>query len=139
MAKEQIVNDKYFVYNGNNRKGSVIAEPVAKTLKSFCESEPEFEQAVRQSGKTFVECIDEVASTLYQYASDLEVYEKAVEFYFPEATISVTMTVNMSGKVEAEAAEKKPYKKPEILEAPPAQATEPKKSMTFSLDELLDF
>ena len=43
----------YFQYNGNNRVGKLIAKPTADALLTFCEQEPEFEQAIEQSGKSF--------------------------------------------------------------------------------------
>lgn len=132
-----------FIYTGNNIKGKVICGPTARALALFCEQEPEFKQAVEQSDKTFDECIDSIAKGIGQSCSDIEVFTKAVNFYFDGATISVQMTINMSGKVEAEhekanQAEKKPYIKPQVLETPPVQKTE-NKTLTLSLDDLLDF
>ena len=137
------MDKNYFVYTGDNIKGRVICEPTAKALKLFCEQEPEFKQAVEQSDKTFNQCIDSIAKEIGQSMSDLKVYEKAAQFYFSEATISMIMKINMSGKVEAEhekanQAEKKLYVKPQVLEAPPVKKTE-SKTLTLSLDDLLDF
>lgn len=137
------MDKNYFVYTGNNIKGRVICEPTAKALELFCEQEPEFKQAVEQSDKTFDQCIDSIAKEIGQSMSDLKVFEKAVQFYFSEATISMIMTINMSGKVEAEhekanQTEKKPYVKPQVPEAPPVEKTE-SKTLTLSLDDLLDF
>jgi hypothetical protein len=131
----------YFKYTGDDKKGKVIASPTADVLWSFCEQEPEFAQAVEQSGKSFNECIKEVARGIGQAASDLSVFTKAVQFYFEGATISYNMTINMSGSVEA--AEKKPYKKPELRPAPPVSAPKPSasasKKLTLNIDDLLDF
>lgn len=137
------MDKNYFVYTGNNMKGRVIYEPTAKALELFCEQEPEFKQAVEQSGKTFNQCIDSVAEEIGESISDLKVFEKAVQFYFSEATISMIMTINMSGKVEAEhekanQTEKKLYVKPQVLETPPIEKAE-SKTLTLSLDDLLDF
>lgn len=133
----------YFNYTGKDGKGKVIAEPTSEVLWDFCQQESEFAQAIEQSHKSFNECIDSVAHTLAQSCSDLEVYTKAVKFYFSEATISMSMTINMSGEVES--SQKISYSKPEILEVPPAPEPEavpepavPKK-ITLDLDSLLDF
>lgn len=132
---------EYFSYSGKDRKGEVIAKPTATALWDFCLQEPEFMQAVEQSGKTFNDCIDSVVSEIGNACSDIEVYTKAVRFYFTGTTISVSMTINMSGTVEAEA-EKISYSKPEVIEKPPVstQVEEPKpKKITLDLDNLLDF
>lgn len=41
---------------GNKQKA--IAESVVIALQSFCEQEPEFEQAIEQSSKSFQDCLD---------------------------------------------------------------------------------
>ncbi|MBR4627760.1 MAG: hypothetical protein IKO47_08690 [Ruminococcus sp.] len=110
-------------------KGQVqkaIASATAAALSSFCEQEPEFEQAIEQSGKTFQDCLDEVAKSAGSCISDIEVYRKAVKFYFSTATVSFVMNINLSGDISA----------------PPITMTknEPKKDvLSVSLDDLLDF
>ncbi len=130
----------YFQYHGNDQIGKVIAKPTADALWSFCEQEPEFAQAVEQSEKSFDECIKEISRGLGRACSDLTIFTKAVQFYFSGATVSYNMTINMSGSVEAE---KKPYKKPEVIPPPPVSAPKPStsasKKLTLNLDDLLDF
>lgn len=133
------MNNDYFRYTGSNQKGKVIAGPTAEALKSFCRQEPEFDQAVEQSGKTFNDCIEEIAVGLGQSTSDLSVFTKAVQFYFPGATISFNMTINLSGSAEAGTAEKKPYKKPELIPPPSTRVASSAKKLTLDLDDLLDF
>lgn len=139
MNSNQIINEKYWEYEGKNRIGKAIAELTGKILKELCEMEPEFEQAIRQSDKTYTECIDTISNTIRGNISDFELFGRAVKFYFPGATISYHVSINMSGEVEAEAAKKKPYKKPELLEAPPAPEPEKKKNFGFDIDDILDF
>lgn len=57
------MNKKEYFYGGKikGRVQQAIAPATAAALSSFCEQEPEFEQAIEQSGKTFQECLDEVA------------------------------------------------------------------------------
>ncbi len=136
----------YFEYNGNNKVGKLIAKPTADALLTFCEQEPEFEQAIEQSGKSFDDCIKEIAggfSASNPACSDFTVFKKAVQFYFPGATISYNMDIHLSGTVEAK--EKKLYKKPEVIPPPPVSAPKPSasasasKKLTLNLDDLLDF
>lgn len=131
----------YFQYNGNSNIGELIAGPTADALWSFCEQDMEFAQAVEQSGKTFNDCINEISRGLGRSCSDFTVFTKAVQFYFPGATISYNMDIHLSGTVEAK--EKKPYKKPEVIPPPPVSAPKPSasasKKLTLNLDDLLDF
>lgn len=130
------MNNDYFKYTGNDRYGRVIAKDTAEALKIFCRKEPEFDQAVEQSGKTFTECINSICKGgLGSGCSDLEVYAKAVRFYFPGADISMNLTINMSGSVEAE-------HKAAVSPAKPAvstQVAEKPKKLTLDLDDFLDF
>lgn len=108
-------------------KGNIqraIAGETAKALTLFCEQEQEFRQAIEQSGKTFQQCLDHVAKGVGKSISDLQAYQKAVEFYFSGAKVHFQMSIDLIGN----AAEKKP------------EITMSRKSeLSVSLDDLLDF
>lgn len=99
----------------------VIAGPTAKALQEFARQEPEFEQAIEQSGKTFQACLDAVADSCDKRGgvSDLEVYRKAAQFYFSTADVRFHMEIDLSAGNGAP----KPRKE----------------TLSVSLDELLDF
>ena len=111
-----------------------VAEETAKALISFCEREPEFEQAIDQSGKSFQECLDAVCKGIKNHIPDLEVYNRAAKFYFPVAKVFFNMYIDLSGD--------------NGYEAPPITMNESKKAaartketpgLNISLDDLLDF
>ena len=55
--------DKKTYFDTSKIKGKaqlVIAGETAKALMHFCEQEPEFEQAIEQSGKTFSDCLNRI-------------------------------------------------------------------------------
>lgn len=111
------------------KKQNVIKRAVASTLNLFCEQEPEFEQAIEQSGKSFQDCLDFVVKGVGTSISDFDVYSKAVEFYFPGAKVHFDMRIDLIGDAA-----------PPILVSKRADA-EPK-SITAEikpLDDLLDF
>lgn len=120
--------EKYFDTKGIKGKYQrAVANETAKALMQFCEQESEFEQAIEQSGKTFHECLDSIVKGIGGSMSDLEVYTKAVKFYFSTATIHFRMTIDLSGDnghID-----------------PPITIThnKPKSSLSVSLDDLLDF
>ena len=119
--------EKYFeIKNIKGHIQTAIASETAKALKLFCEQQPEFEQAIEQSDKTFQECLDAVAKGIGKSMSDLEAYEKAVKFYFETAKVHFNMSIDLSGD--------------NGYTPPPITMTERKQSgLTVSLDELLDF
>lgn len=108
-------------------KQHAVACDTAKALKLFCEQEPELEQAIEQSEKSFQECLDSIVNGTGNSISDLEAYNKAVKFYFSTAVVHFHMTIDLSGDnghIE-----------------PPITMTQskPKSSLSVSLDDLLDF
>lgn len=126
----KMTKEEYQKYFGGKIKGNIqqaIAPHVASALTDFCNQEPEFEQAIVQSEKSFQECLDFVAEGVGKSISDIEVYGKAVKFYFSTATVSFIMRINLSGNNEA----------------PPITMTENSETkndiLSVSLDDLLDF
>lgn len=123
MNKDRFI--EYFGGRITGQKQQAISSAVAEALTSFCEQEPEFEQAIEQSGKTFQECLDEVVKDCGSCLSDIEAYRKAVKFYFTTATVSFHMTIDLSGGNGADK---------------PISMTENKRDvLSVSLDDLLDF
>lgn len=122
--------DKKTYFDTSKIKGkaqSVIAGETAKALMHFCEQEPEFEQAIEQSGKSFSDCLNSITkdvSASNAGVSDIEIYRRAVKFYFSTATVEFVMNINLSGGNGA---------------APAAPAEHKSDVLSVSLDELLDF
>ena len=118
--------EKYFdVSDIRGQYQQAIAPETAKILKEFCGQEKEFEKAIEQSGKTFQECLDTVVKGIGRSISDIDVYRKAVQFYFEGAEVQFIMKINLSGNSEA----------------PPITVRKggKKSSLNLSFDSLLDF
>lgn len=115
------IQNYFDVKNINGKVQKAIAFETAQALQSFCEQEPEFAQAIEQSGKTFQRCLDKVAEGVHASLSDFEAYSRAVEFYFPGAKVIFQMRIDLIGDAD---------KSPEA---------EPVKNLTVSFDSLLDF
>lgn len=101
-----------------SKKGSAVGKSVVETLKDFCRQNEEFSQAVVQ-GKSVGKCIEYTVKDAGSSISDIEVYRKAVEFYFPGATVNFKMTVDLGDEGFSN-----------------SEATE---NIDLSLDGLLDF
>lgn len=87
-------------------KYKMVTDAVRDALISFCEQDEEFAQAIVQSDKGLRECIDAVLKKHGSCISDLEVYRKAVEFYFPGATVKMQLTVQVNPYENADKEEK---------------------------------
>ena len=113
-------------FSENDKKVNAVKSAVCNTLIDFCEQEHEFAQAIEQSDKSLIDCCKHCVAGSGSSISDMEVYKKAVEFYFPTATINFSMKINLCGDTG--------------YEPPPIEVThQEKSSFAVSLDSLLDF
>lgn len=96
---------------GGGKEGA-IARPVLDTLIMFCKND-RFSEAVRTSNGTFGECLKKVLQGVGNSISDLEVYQRAAAFYFPNAKISFNMSIDLNG-VFNQVGEKQDHKRVDI-------------------------
>lgn len=106
-------------------KGKAVGKSVVDTLIGFCEQNCEFAQAIVQSSETVGKCIESTVKGCGSSISDIEVYRKAVEFYFSGATVHFNMIIDLGDEEFSNA--------PAVTEDKPMQAT----SLQLSLDDLL--
>ncbi len=97
QAIEKIEKELKAFKGGNNER--VISQSVADVLKTFCEQEDEFAQAIVQSDKTLSDCCVEILKGVGNGISDLEAYKKAVKFYFSTADVQFKMTIDLCGNI----------------------------------------
>lgn len=95
QAHEKLKKEKSAV---SGQKEKAMADAVLDAIKEFCRQEPEFAQAVVQSG-SFADCMKKVAAGVGSSISDLEAYKKAVQFYFPGAAVNMQLTIDLVGSV----------------------------------------
>lgn len=103
-----------------DKYAKAIAEPVKEALRGFCKQQEEFARAVLDGDVE--QCILSAAKKISgkRSVSDLDVYQTAVEYYFPGAVIECKMVLHMS-RYEAEEEPEQP------------------KSIDLSLDSLFDW
>lgn len=107
------------------RYEKAVNSATAAALRSFCEQSEEFARAVID-GKSYDECLKTSCKGIGVAISDLDMFTRAAQFYFPGVRISYTMTLHMSEyELEDEPA----------AAAPKAEKTD----IALSLDSLLDW
>ena len=84
---------------GVGNKENMVKKHVADALIEFCKQDAEFAQAVMQTDKNLGECCTEIMKGCDNAISDIEVYRKAVQFYFPGAGIKFSMTIDLCASV----------------------------------------
>lgn len=121
------VSEKFKADLKNAKLGShekAVQSAVEKALADFCGQNAEFEQAVLQGG-SFADCLKACVKGVKGSISDLEVYRRAVEFYFPTAEVRMAMTLDLGDSGFSGETEDKPI----IMSS----------KVELSLDDLLDF
>ncbi|MFR6093452.1 MAG: hypothetical protein ACLUIR_09235 [Faecalibacterium prausnitzii] len=94
-AKEKLeAEDKLFK---GGRAAASVQSYVLRALLNFADQEPRFAEVVCNTERTFSECCAAVVHNAGEVLSDLEAYRKAVQFYFPNAEISFSMNINLTG------------------------------------------
>lgn len=77
------------------RHETEVKNAVLRTICKFCEQNAEFKQAIEQSDKSFSDCLTATVKGAGASLEDLDVYKRAVAFYFPGADIKCTMTLDL--------------------------------------------
>lgn len=142
---------------------NVMKSRCAEVLKSFCEQNEEFAQAVVQTDRTLSDCISAIwkkynNKTRTDGISDLDAFKTMVQFYFPGAGVHFAITVDVEANepvetFDAPANTAEPNEpdddedddgeneddeaEQEEPAAAPAPKAEKKKSLSFNLDDFI--
>lgn len=84
-----------------DRYGEAVKKFVASTLTNFCEQDERFAQVVYETPATLSDCCEKIMKGCGSHISDIDVYRGAVRYYFPNAEIQFTMTIDASGDMPA--------------------------------------
>lgn len=127
------LTDEDKLTNNSNKYISAVHTAVLNALCEFCRQNAEFAQAICQSDKHFTACLAEIVEGIKGSISDLDLYTRAVKYYFSTATIHFQMLIDVGDGVLAEPLKLAEFKvEDEKAAAVPAP-------MTISLDSLLDW
>lgn len=108
-------------------KAKLIFPHVCKTLRGFIDEDDRFAEVFANTARTVSECCAAIVDKSGDALSDLEVYRKAVQFYFPNADVEFKMNVRITGDAPSEEEMKKPA---EIKAVPDAPKSAPKPTPT---------
>lgn len=89
-----------------DRYGNAVKSAVLETLIDFIGQDEEFAQAICEKNGSFEECVAAVVKGCGSCISDIEVYRRAVGYYFPGATVRFKMEIDMIGSAAEEVEEK---------------------------------
>lgn len=93
------IDEELKTFKGS-RHGEAVHKEVASALKDFAEQDAEFAQAIVQNDKTLSDCCEEIMKGAGSSMSDIEVYRRAVRFYFPGAGVNFSMTIDLCASAD---------------------------------------
>ena len=108
-------------YKGD-RYGQAVKDFVASTLTNFCQQDERFAQVVFHTEATLSDCCSKIMKGCGSHISDIDVYRGAVRYYFPNAEIQFTMTIDASGEMPTDEEMAKPEPNQEAKPATKAPA-----------------
>lgn len=100
-----------------DRYGQAVKDFVASTLTNFCQQDERFAQVVFRTEATLSDCCSKIMKNCGSHISDIDVYRGAVRYYFPNAEIQFTMTIDASGAMPTDEEMAKPEPKQETKPA----------------------
>ena len=87
------LNDPKQKEGKSGTKANAVFPFVLKTLKDFCSQDMAFADAVLKQTETVGACCEQICKDVGNHISDIDLYKKVVEFYFPRATIKFEMRI----------------------------------------------
>lgn len=92
-----------------NRYAELVHKEVSETLINFCKQNVQLADVVAKTKRTLSDCCEECVKEVKNgKLSDLEVYKRAVGFYFPNSEVSMIMAVQLGEAPCEEYINKKP-------------------------------
>lgn len=84
-------------FKGGSQKSKAVKNAVYDALCVFAGQDGEFAQSIVQSKNTLSEACEAAVKGCGESISDFEVYQKAVEKYFPGAKVRFNMSIDLIG------------------------------------------
>ena len=81
-----------------NRYAQILQRPVARALASFIEDSEFADAVVAKGGTGFSECLEAVTQGIGTSISDIEVYRRAANFYFPGCGVRFKMEIDLTAE-----------------------------------------
>ena len=106
-----------------DRYGQAVKSFVASTLTNFCGQSQRFAQVEYETPATLSDCCAEIMKGCGSHISDIDVYRGAVRYYFPNAEIEFTLTIDASGDMPTPEEMAKP--KPQAFKEDDGNSTQP--------------
>ena len=103
------INAEVENFTGGNKEWAVY-KPVAERLISFCVQDERFAEVLYKTKRTLSDCCKECVKGCGNAISDIDVYTKAVKFYFPNSIVGMNITLELGEAPTEDYINKEPEK-----------------------------
>ena len=119
------LNAEYKDFKGGNKEKAVLPY-VRNRLEDFCRQDIRFAQTLFRFKRTLSDCLREIMKDVGNSISDIDVYRRAIQFYFPNSEVDFNVVIKITGDGPSEE---------EINKLPPAPKAKPKQQKTATSKE----
>jgi len=95
FVKEKIESELKELDKSTDKKVKAVGKYVADKLIQFAKNET-FGRAIQESESKLIDCCIHVVKGVTNHISDIEVYRKAAQFYFPKSDVEFSMNIVVS-------------------------------------------
>lgn len=142
QAKEKVKTEFENLGKSLGNKEKAVSSYVHNVISDACDQSEQFAGVVCAFKRTLSDCLKDIMKDAGNSISDIDVYRKAIQFYFPNSEINCTVEITHTGDapgedeinkesppepVKKERKTAKPKDKTNKAESVPAKAEKPKK------------
>lgn len=98
-------------------KETAVSSYVSTIIQDFCKQDVRFAEVVYKFKRTLSDCCKEIMKNAGTHISDIDVYRSAVQFYFPNSEVNMSMIISITGEAPSEDEILKESPKPEPKKA----------------------
>lgn len=113
---KQKINDEFEKLGNIGQKEKAVSTYVHNVLCDACDQSEEFASVIYEFKRTLKDCLVDIMKGAGNAISDIDVYRKAIQFYFPNSEINCVTTITLTGEPPSldEVKKESPVEKKEV-------------------------
>jgi len=96
LAKEKVKREFENLGKIGNKE-SAVSTYVHTVIQDACGQSEQFAEVVYKYKRTLADCLKEIMKNVGNAISDIDVYRRAIQFYFPNSDVSAVTTITLTG------------------------------------------
>ena len=97
LAKEKVKTEFENLVKSLGQKETAVSSYVHNVISDACDQSEQFAEVIYAYKRTLSDCLKDIMKGVGNSISDIDVYRKAIQFYFPNSEINCTTTISFTG------------------------------------------